>query len=175
MSPHAPTCSTELHPEPLHRAFPIAPRDWGTVPSPTHPLPKAQPSSTATRHAWCRAHGHTTGAAPSPTPNLSHPRCQRATPRQAPCCQLCPRAGVSLRRAPEGQEGWGSPLGGTEHRGLRTARNAAAAGAAAPEPSSEAQRCAAEPGRSRGWHSRCLQPVSMVNTLCTANVTIFLG
>lgn len=32
-----------------------------------------------------------------------------------------------------------------------------------------------KPGRSRGWHSLCFQPVSMVNTLCTANVTIFLG
>lgn len=32
-----------------------------------------------------------------------------------------------------------------------------------------------KPGRSRGWHSLCFQLVSMVNTLCTANVTIFLG
>lgn len=169
MSPHAPIHSTELHPEPPHRAFPVAPSDWGTVPSPVHLFPKAQPSTTVTHHA-CR---HTMGAAPSPS--LSHPRCRYAKPRWAPRCQLCPRAGVSLRRAPEGQEGWGSPLGGTEHLGPRTAQNAAAAGAAAPEPSSEAQRCAAEPGRSRGWHSCCLQPVSMVNTLCTANVTIFLG
>lgn len=48
-------------------------------------------------------------------------------------------------------------------------------GKGAQEPSSKAGGCKAEPGRSRGWRSPSFQLVSMVNTLCTANVTIFPG
>lgn len=48
-------------------------------------------------------------------------------------------------------------------------------GKGAQEPSSKARGCKAEPGRSGGWRSPSFQLVSMVNTLCTANVTIFPG